>query len=275
MTKEQYEMLKQPFKPNEVQWRLMLTTQSNSGLAVPYLDSRAIQKRLDAVIGFDNWQNSYQTIVSGNNNDPTAHICTISIYNEERGEWVSKSNGAGNTDIEPIKGGLSDAFKRAASSWGIGRYLYDFEGVWVNVEMQGKSKVIAKADRPKLDKAYNDTVRKLFPNLGAAAENKQNPPQPAPVQNNVQQQQPQQQAKAIQFVPQEAQNMPCYTIKDAQIVKDYTQIVLDDGNGNSLMTFFKGEAKVGKNQKLTNVILEKKNSQSGDYYVMNNFQLAA
>lgn len=67
----------------------------------------------------------------GNSNSTTAHICEISIYYPDRQEWITKSDGAGSTDIEPIKGGLSNAFKRAASIWNIGRYLYELPGLWV------------------------------------------------------------------------------------------------------------------------------------------------
>lgn len=48
-------------------------------------------------------------------------------------------DGAEDSDIEPIKGGLSDSMKRAANQWGIGRVLYSMDTVWVNVEKKGKS----------------------------------------------------------------------------------------------------------------------------------------
>jgi hypothetical protein len=38
--------------------------------------------------------------------------------------WISRCDGADDTNIEGAKGGLSDAFKRAAVKFGIGRYLY-------------------------------------------------------------------------------------------------------------------------------------------------------
>ena len=49
-------------------------------------------------------------------------------------EWVWKSNGAGQSDIEAEKGQFSDAFKRAAVLWGIGRYLYALPSPWVDLE---------------------------------------------------------------------------------------------------------------------------------------------
>jgi hypothetical protein len=56
-------------------------------------------------------------------------VCEIGIRSDS--EWLWRANGAGQTDIEAEKGALSDAFKRAAVCWGIGRYLYDLPNVWV------------------------------------------------------------------------------------------------------------------------------------------------
>ena len=52
-------------------------------------------------------------------------------------EWVTKWDGAENTDIEAVKGGLSGAMKRAAVQWGIGRYLYKLEESWINANENG------------------------------------------------------------------------------------------------------------------------------------------
>jgi hypothetical protein len=48
--------------------------------------------------------------------------------------WVRKSDGAGETQVEGEKGAISDALKRAAVKWGIGRYLYDLDSPWVPCE---------------------------------------------------------------------------------------------------------------------------------------------
>ena len=49
-------------------------------------------------------------------------ICSLSCKVGDN--WITKADGAGDTDIEGEKGGISDALKRAAVVWGIGRYLY-------------------------------------------------------------------------------------------------------------------------------------------------------
>ena len=81
-----------------------------------YLDARQVQNRLDEVVGNENWQTHYSEVCG-------SFCCTLSVKIDD--EWISKSNGAGETSVEGIKGGYSDAFKRAAVGFGIGRYLYD------------------------------------------------------------------------------------------------------------------------------------------------------
>ena len=104
--------LKEPFKPGDLHWR---KGRGNTMLA--YIDARDVMKRLDDVVGMNNWQDEYQE-VSGR------LICKLSI--RVGGEWVTKSDGAGDTNIESEKGGISDAFKRAGARFGIGRYIYYF-----------------------------------------------------------------------------------------------------------------------------------------------------
>jgi hypothetical protein len=77
-------------------------------------------------------------------------VCSIGIWFGEAAKFAWKSDGAGDTDHEAEKGGLSDAFKRAAVHWGIGRYLYRLDSPWVAIEQAGKSYKIAESERGKL-----------------------------------------------------------------------------------------------------------------------------
>jgi hypothetical protein len=135
--------LKKPFAPEKISWRVGPTTQDKkSGIALAYIDARDVMERLDEVCG-DNWQCTYPHA-----NGKT--VCSIGIKVGD--EWVWRSNGAGDTDMEAEKGALSDAFKRAAVCFGIGRYLYDVENVWVTIEPAGKSYKIAQHEYAKLRK---------------------------------------------------------------------------------------------------------------------------
>lgn len=127
--------LQAPFAPEEIEWRVGATNKEKTkGLALAFVTNRAIQNRLDEVFGCFGWKNEYREW-RGN-----AQLCGISVKYD--GEWITKWDGASDTDFEPTKGGLSDAMKRAAYQWGIGRYLYNLEPVWVPIKQVGKSYVI-------------------------------------------------------------------------------------------------------------------------------------
>ena len=151
--------LAQPFAPEDLEWRLQRAFEDKKrGIAVPYVTNRAIQARLDDVVGPEGWYNEYKPWHRAGQKD--AQICGISICFPEKG-FITKWDGAEDTDIEPVKGGLSDSMKRAAVQWGIGRVLYSMDVVWVNIEKQGKSWIIPKDQRAVLDKAYLDMLSKM------------------------------------------------------------------------------------------------------------------
>lgn len=102
--------LKNPFEPRLVKWRT-----GGGGKSLAYIDARDVMKRLDDVVGVGRWSDKYIAVDGG-------FICELSIKIGD--VWVTKSNGANNTKVEPIKGGISSALKRAAVNWGVGRYLY-------------------------------------------------------------------------------------------------------------------------------------------------------
>lgn len=125
-----------PFPRAAVHWRVQGTPYERNGafsaMALAYLDARDVMDRLDDVCGADRWQSHFEETAKGR------IICRISIDVNGNGNWVTKSDGAGNTDVEAEKGALSDALKRAAVSWGIGRYLYRLDSPWVACEVSKK-----------------------------------------------------------------------------------------------------------------------------------------
>ena len=174
MTEIQKQQLLLPFPASDIEWRTAYNSgDKTKGFAVPFVDSRAIQERLDKIFGPENWQNEFAVSPSAEDNS-SAYVCTISVYSPERNEWIKKSDGSGATDIEPVKGGLSGALKRAASVLGIGRYLYDLEGLWVEIEQRGKSYVIKESEYKKLAVHYNKQMAER--KKGFKAENTENPP---------------------------------------------------------------------------------------------------
>jgi hypothetical protein len=134
--------LSAPFSPASISWRVGAKAQNNQkGLALAYIDARDVQERLDEVCGPDGWQCKYSHA-----NSKT--VCDIGIKIGD--EWIWKANGAGDTDVEQEKGALSDAFKRAAVMWGVGRYLYSFPSIWVKIRPFGKSFTIEDTEYPIL-----------------------------------------------------------------------------------------------------------------------------
>lgn len=137
--------LQAPFAAEEIEWRVGKTNgDKTKGMALAYVTNRAIQNRLDDIFGPFGWQNKF--IEWGDK----AQLCGISVKDPDTGEWITKWDGAEDTDFEATKGGLSDSMKRAAYQWGIGRYLYKLDAVWVPVKQVGKSYIIEPGKEPKL-----------------------------------------------------------------------------------------------------------------------------
>lgn len=140
------EKLKAPIPYDRIKWRIGSTTSDKKrGLALAYIDARVVQDRLDEAAGPENWQSELTELPSG------VCICRLGIRIDDKG-WIWKSDGAGKTDVEGDKGACSDALKRAAVSWGIGRELYDLKSSWVEIEPAGKSYKIKQSEYPRLAK---------------------------------------------------------------------------------------------------------------------------
>lgn len=144
-----FDKLKAPFPPSKISWRVGSTTaDKKKGLAFGYIDARDVMERLDEVCGPENWQCSYPHATGKT-------VCSISvrvIREDGAADWISKADGAGDSDVEAEKGALSDAFKRCAVRFGIGRYLYDIPATWVAIEPMGKSFKISESEYPRLEK---------------------------------------------------------------------------------------------------------------------------
>tara|TARA_R110002012_G_scaffold293746_2_gene489547 strand:- start:39 stop:743 length:705 start_codon:yes stop_codon:yes gene_type:complete len=152
MSDVNFDALKAPFSPDDVKWRVGATNgDKTKGLALAYLDARAVMDRLDSVVGQANWQATYSHALSKT-------VCELSLRCGD--EWVTKANGAGDSDIEGEKGALSDAFKRAAVLWGIGRYLYHLDSPWVQLV---KGRTIKKDEMPRLQKLLGTDARDMPP----------------------------------------------------------------------------------------------------------------
>jgi hypothetical protein len=119
--KDLVRQLQEPFPADEVEWRVQRSGIASNGpwaMVLAYVANRAIQNRLDDLFGVFGWRNEFKPAPEG------GILCGISIQ-DSNGEWITKWDGAEQTVVEAVKGGLSSSMKRAAVQWGIGRYLYD------------------------------------------------------------------------------------------------------------------------------------------------------
>lgn len=140
--KEIMSKLQEPFEDSEIEFRVGATNSDKTkGMALAYVQARAIQNRLDNLFGVDEWSVSYKEITAG-------FICSLSVKINDK--WITKEDGAPTTEFESVKGGISSAFKRVASSgFGIGRYLYNAKNMWFPIKQQGKGYIFIT--EPKLE----------------------------------------------------------------------------------------------------------------------------
>jgi len=87
-----------------------------------YKDARVDMNVLDETVGAMNWKKSY----SRDNAN-----CTVSLWDEEKKQWVDKEDTGVESFSEKEKGLASDSFKRACFNWGIGRELYTAPSIFV------------------------------------------------------------------------------------------------------------------------------------------------
>jgi len=271
--------LAQPFAPEDLEWRLQQTEENGKwGIAVPYVTNRAIQTRLDSVVGPDGWYNEYRPWHSAGKKE--AQICGISIYFPERG-FITKWDGAEDSDIEPVKGGLSDSMKRAAVQWGIGRTLYGMDTIFVDVEKRGRSWVIKKSERAKLDRAYTDMLNKLglTPAPAGGVQSTLTPKQtgnaPAPADASKEQPKPTQSTRK----PEPAGENDIYTVAAAKPQQCANGIhmhaLLVTPDGNRIHAFAVGERpELTAGARLTGVKLVLQKQDTIMFYILKDYRIA-
>ena len=93
-----------------------------------YKDARVDMRILDEVFGFDGWEREHQ-LIDGK------LFCTVRVWSEKRGCWISKQDVGTESNTEKEKGQVSDSFKRACFNLGIGRELYTSPFVWIPASM--------------------------------------------------------------------------------------------------------------------------------------------
>lgn len=263
--------LAMPFAPEDLEWRLQKTFEDRGcGIAVPYVTNRAIQTRLDDVLGAENWFNEFKPWHGADKKE--AQLCGISIRFGDR--FITKWDGAEDSDIEPVKGGLSDSMKRAAVQWGIGRVLYNMDAVFVDIEKKGRTWYIKKDQQEKLDYQYLKMLGKL--GLTPAPAGGLRPQTGTEVISEGSKPIPQPEAKPSRSDGGEATGCVCI-IRSVRLNKELgnTQLVVESTKGSRADAFVLGlhpELKAGLT--LTNVKMQMKQKDTVVYYILEDYRIA-
>lgn len=144
--------LEVPFTPSVIEWRITNTTKTNGplrGQVIPYADQRAYTDRLNALFSPAGWTRKYTVHTSANfqrNKDDKVAAkvfvtCELTIFglgshSATGEEWADDDNAGTAAEAQ--------AFKRAASCFGLGRYFYYFSGVWVDLDDRKRLKAIPR-----------------------------------------------------------------------------------------------------------------------------------
>ena len=131
-----------PFDPKIMEWRVTRTSRDDGnprGLVIPFADQRAYTDRLNALFTPAGWTRSYAVHTSANFERGSDHktvakvfvTCHLTIFglgshSATGEEWTDDENAGTSAEAQ--------AFKRACSCFGLGRYLYYFTGVWVDID---------------------------------------------------------------------------------------------------------------------------------------------
>lgn len=124
------EQLSKPFAAYHIRLKPSKVAGNGQALALWYIDARAVMDRLDAVVGPENWEFAWDAIPADGRVVIQGRLTICEITKSDVGEARGKD--------EPWKSGVSDAFKRTAVQFGIGRFLYRLPQIWWPYDADGR-----------------------------------------------------------------------------------------------------------------------------------------
>jgi hypothetical protein len=117
----------EPLSIGQIDFRVQSINKGGYATILAYKDARVDMQRLDDAVGALNWTRRH----TGSN-----HNCIVSVWCEDKKEWVSKEDTGTESNTEQAKGLASDSFKRACFNWGIGRELYDYPVIQIKLNKE-------------------------------------------------------------------------------------------------------------------------------------------
>lgn len=116
------ELVFRDLRADEIDCRIATINEKGLTLLL-YKDARCDMNILDETVGAFNWKREH---CRDNAN------CIVSIWDEDKKQWIGKEDVGTESNTEAIKGLASDSFKRACFNWGIGRELYTAPFIWIS-----------------------------------------------------------------------------------------------------------------------------------------------
>jgi hypothetical protein len=116
--------LNTPLKISEIDFRIQSINKGGYATILAYKDARADMQRLDDVFTPFGWKREHTR---------DNHNCIVSVWCEEKKQWISKEDTGTESNTEQAKGLASDSFKRACFNLGIGRELYDYPMIQIKL----------------------------------------------------------------------------------------------------------------------------------------------
>lgn len=225
---EQLAHLHAPFPPEDLEWRFQSSGKgAQGGSMLPFIQNRAVMDRLDQIVGPGNWSSNVWSEGHGPLNE-RVWCCRLKAKLAD-GRELEHVDVADATQIEPSKGGASDAMKRAAVKLGIGRYLYFLPKFYVDQKPSPMWKwhqhianhmpqkcpwaVPGGAGRPPEGKgsdgwAFDTSYASPAPQQGQQPQQQPRPQQQQPSQAPQPQRQPPQQQRQQEAFPPQQQRQP-------------------------------------------------------------------
>lgn len=162
--------LEVPFDPRVIDWRVTNTSKNGKlrGQVIPYADQRAYTDRLNLLFTPAGWTRKYQVHTSANfergkDEKTVAKVfvtCELSIkgvgtHSATGEQWADDENAGTSAEAQ--------AFKRAAACFGLGRYLYYFEGEWVDLDDRKRPRTVPSLPQWATPEGWRSGMRPNMP----------------------------------------------------------------------------------------------------------------
>jgi hypothetical protein len=148
LTREMLEELRKPFPASKISFKVQTKpNEKGNSLVVAYIDARDVMERLDDAVGPD-WSDRYEKAGTAK-----GLVCYLTIGGGTRADVGDDDN-----ENEAVKSAYSDAFKRAAVKFGVGRFLYDLPKMWGKAKPMGKSFILEDGEIERLRRQVDDSL---------------------------------------------------------------------------------------------------------------------